>query len=69
MACWRFNDQDGTHTISEEQIVRTYYPWWRDRMIARGFFDEISPEHCIEDWAIVHWAWRVRPEDGDWTPE
>jgi hypothetical protein len=61
-ARWRYNDLDGVHEISEEQILLTYYPYWVTQMMQLRRFDLISPEHCVDDWATVHWAWRADEE-------
>lgn len=46
-------------TVTEEQIIKEYYPWWEEQMIKKfgnGHY-LITPEKCIEDWVIVNWAW------------
>lgn len=42
--------------MSEAQILRDYYPWWKSQMEKRGKQDLISEESCIEDWIVVNWA-------------
>lgn len=45
------------YILSEDEILRQYYPIWRDSMIAIGKVDQISEENCIEDWVVTHWAY------------
>lgn len=44
--------------VSEEEILDSYWDWWKGKMIAKyGEESElISPERCIEDWTVVYWA-------------
>jgi hypothetical protein len=58
---WTFLDQAGKHRVSEEEILRTYYPWWQEQMRQVGKADQISEASCIEDWVVVHWAWQEPP--------
>jgi len=44
------------HFVSREEILSTYYPWWCEQMRKAGKADQISEEHCIEDWITVNWA-------------
>jgi len=49
-------------TVTEEQIIKEYYPWWEEQMIKKfgsGHY-LITPEKCIEDWVIVNWAWESK---------
>lgn len=43
-------------TLSEDQIIASYFEYWKDRMQSVGKDDLISRENCITDWCIVHWA-------------
>lgn len=56
---YRYESQDGRHDITEEEILRTYYPYWQEQMRKVGKEALISPEACIEDFIVVHWAWKV----------
>lgn len=51
-------------TLSEEQVLKSYYKYWLKKMILAGKDDEISEERCIEDWIFIHWAWETN-EFGD----
>jgi len=53
-------------TLSETEIINSYWDYWREQMIkvrCKGDskkFDSIwSPEDCIGDWVVVHWAWET----------
>lgn len=54
-----FPGEHGQHvqeTWSEEQIVKSYYSYWAQKMIMAGLDADISRERCIDDWTVVHWA-------------
>ena len=48
-------------TLSEEEIIKEYYDYWQERMIAKfgkeHFEANYTEKDCIEDWVVVHWAW------------
>lgn len=59
-----YPDEDGKDvikTLSEEEIIAQYYPYWSSRMIekfGKVEFDKTwSTKECIEDWVTTHWAW------------
>jgi hypothetical protein len=52
-----YNEQDGLKIVSEEDIIRDYFPYWSDKMKKAGKEDKINHENCINDWVITHWAW------------
>jgi hypothetical protein len=43
-------------TISEDQILREYFPYWIRQMIRVGRTPLITQENCIDDFCVVHWA-------------
>ena len=59
-----YPDDDGNdmvETLSEDEIIAQYYPYWSGRMIEKYGQEEFdktwSKKECIEDWVVVHWAW------------
>ena len=48
-----------TIVVTEEEIIRDYYPWWKAKMESLGRHDKISHENCIEDFVIINWAEEV----------
>ena len=50
-------------TVSEEDIRKEYYPWWRERMIKKygeQEFEKIwSFEECLEDLIVSNRAWEA----------
>lgn len=46
-------------TVTEEEIIRDWYPEWCDKMRKVGREHLISKEECILDWCAIHWAWEV----------
>jgi hypothetical protein len=54
---------DITRTLSEEQILVEYAPFWFEEM-HRKFGKEYVDKHytkndCIMDWVVINWAWEV----------
>lgn len=43
-------------TFSEDQIIKSYYQYWANKMIDACKWEWISRERCINDWVDVHWA-------------
>jgi hypothetical protein len=50
-------------TLSEDEILKEHWDWWKERMILKygeeRFKANYSEKDCIEDWAVVNWAWEV----------
>jgi hypothetical protein len=63
MRYFRYNEQGDPEnvvvTISEEQILREYFPWWKRQLERSGKTHLISEENCLEDWQATNWAWEV----------
>ena len=68
-------DIDVWETLSDKEILDQYWEWWSGQM-KRAYYEKrlhggglelITPEKCIEDWCIVHWAernhWREMKEN------
>lgn len=54
------DDGSTVETIfTENDIIETFFEYWRKRMIENGLADQVSVENCIQDWVTVHWAERV----------
>ena len=54
-----FPGEFGQHvqeTWSINQILESYYPYWKGKMIEVNKHGLISKEACIEDWIMLHWA-------------
>jgi hydrogenase maturation factor len=43
-------------TWSEDQIIKSYYTYWSQKMIENVKQADISKENCIADWVVVHWG-------------
>lgn len=47
-------------TLSEDEIIEQYYPYWESRMIEKYGQEEFdktwSKKDCIDDWVVIHWA-------------
>lgn len=71
MRYYSYNEYDPDHpdggyvvTLSEDDIRKDYYPYWYKKMCDKyeqAYVDEhYSFEDCLEDWTIVHWAWKSK---------
>lgn len=70
MRYWSYNEleDDGSNlvvTLSEDEILNQFYPYWSSRMIAK-FGQEVferdwCKKDCIDDWVVVNWAWESTP--------
>lgn len=49
-----------TITMSEDEIIESYWPWWYERMCEKYGKERVDLNYCkkdcINDWIIVHWA-------------
>lgn len=45
--------------LSEEEILRDYWPYWSEKMKSKGFTD-LTKEDCLDDWIVVNWAWESK---------
>ena len=58
-------DESGGYivTVSEDDILRDYYPFWYKRMCNKFGKDQVDQKYsfkeCLEDWILVNWAWKV----------
>lgn len=53
-------DIDRWETLSDQEILDSYWEWWSGKMLEKGPNDSCTIENCITDWVIVHWAARNR---------
>lgn len=51
-----YEDQEGRHRISRQEILKVYFNYWCKRMKIVGREHLITEENCIEDFCTVHWA-------------
>lgn len=55
----QYPGEHGQHvqeTFSEDQIIASYFEYWKSKMIKVNKQDLITFENCIEDWKVIHWA-------------
>lgn len=47
--------------VSREQIIKSFFSEWKEKMFKKfgQSCDLISEQNCIDDWIIIHWAWKV----------
>ena len=59
-----YDEKDGVVvTMSEEEILDTYWWYWYDRMCAKFGKEHVdatyTKEDALTDWIVVNWAWEV----------
>ena len=54
-------NSDPARYITEDEIIKEYYPYWSSLMVKAGRRPDM--ESCIEDWAVVHYAWEITMEE------
>ena len=58
MRYFSYDDPEGTHTLSEEEIRVQFYPTWYNRMCEKFGKDNVNAiyrfEDCLEDWKVVN---------------
>lgn len=68
MKTWTYNDPifdsageligDEEVTMTEDEIMELYFPYWSARMKEIGKTDKISRENCINDFIVCNWCYR-----------
>ena len=52
------NDYTPVYTVlSDAEILDNYYVYWSTRMLNVNKAPQITEANCLEDWAVIHWAW------------
>ena len=58
-------------TVSEDSIIKDYYPYWYKLMCEKYGKAHVDEHYCkldcIDDWIVVHWAWEVDEQGKDMT--
>lgn len=57
---WDYDNPEAT-LVSEEEILETYFPYWKEQLTKQGKLDYINTEECIRDWVTLHWAIEITP--------
>jgi hypothetical protein len=54
------NGNDVFETLSDAEIIASYWDHWYGKMCAKFGKDHVDSHYCqqdcIDDWVIVHWA-------------
>ena len=60
-------DIDRWETLSEKEILDSYWNYWYGKMVDRGLIDSATEDNCLFDWCTIHWAernhWREMKEN------
>lgn len=64
---WKYNDITDnvtftpiTRCVDDDEILAMYWEYWSEGMKRRGYPEkEITKEACIDEWAVVNWAWEI----------
>lgn len=53
-------------TLSEQEILDQYWDYWYGQMCKALGKEEVdakwTKQDCIDDWIVVHWAWKSDDE-------
>lgn len=63
---YEFDGEEGFLTeMNEDEILDYYWNYWNEKMLKKyGHGHElITPQNCIEDFCIIHWAWEKKLEN------
>ncbi len=56
------NDETVYETLSEDDILKQYWDYWYGKMCEKFGKEHVdanySKQDCIDDWTILHWAWK-----------
>ena len=63
MRRFTYQDDDGTHVVTEQGIKDGYFIYWQQEMKKVGKEHLISFDSCIEDWVAVNWALELPPNE------
>ncbi|MCK4501016.1 hypothetical protein KAU11_11005 [Candidatus Babeliales bacterium] len=67
MRRFSYSDQDGEHTLTEDEVIADYWEYWKGKVerVTRGKPTSamITREHCIDDWVVVHWAYEMKEDN------
>ncbi len=61
MRTFRYVDPAGEHTITEQEIIDQYFPYFSARLKEMGKEGLISEEECIDNFVAIHWATEITP--------
>ena len=65
MRYWSYSepDMDVSVTLSENEILTSYFPIWYGLMAKAGkdvpADPKITERMCIDDWITIHWAYET----------
>lgn len=64
MTTWCYAELGHDHPLekTDAEILEETFEWWKGKYDKRhphhGKPDYVLKEMCIDDWVVVHWAWR-----------
>lgn len=62
-----WSDETGPYekVFSEQEILDEYWSYWVSQMAKKfgPYHPLITPERCIEDFVVVHWACEVKIDE------
>jgi hypothetical protein len=66
MRTFQYNElgHDAPLTITEAEILATYWDYWAAAMLKHGGLSpRITPDNCVYDFVVVFWAWELPPAE------
>jgi len=65
MRYYLYDDQEGRHRVSTNEIFEMHWPTWYTKMVKKYGAENprVNWEDCLKDWVTLHWAWEERPTE------
>ena len=63
MRRFTYQDDDGIHIVTEQEIKDNYYIYWQEQMRKVGKEDLIDFELCLDQWIVMNWAIEIEPDE------
>lgn len=57
---WEYTDQNGTHVITDQEIIDEYFDNWSEKVRNAGRDQLATKDRCIEDWVLCHFAYEKK---------
>jgi len=48
-----------TKTITDKEILRFYWDYWKSQMGRVGKQEYISEQNCVDDFCVIYWATEI----------
>jgi hypothetical protein len=63
--CWTEYGEEDNEIIrfaTKQDILNSYYEFWKEKMVKVNKEHLINEENCIEDFCSIHYAQQIKPQ-------